>query len=463
MPGSTPERAATPGADAAAGADSAATPGAARVTALRNPLVECADGRMPVLPRSAWLEIDLDALVSNVRLIASLLPAGSRVEPVVKADAYGHGAVAVSRALVADGIASLSVATFDEAVELRQAGIEVPIAVLFPIPPALAPEARRLGLSVTAGDTLLLSRMLEALAEAEGPAAAEGPAGATGAATTLAPLAIQVEIESGLGRGGVPPEAAADIARRIAASPHARLAGVWSHLQAADDAGRTEGQRGRFDRAWGLLDAAGFHIAPHHLAATGGVLRGAEARDEVVRIGIAQHGLVPDGLAVSGPGAEVAARLRPVMSLRARPVRVADLPAGSGVSYGPTFTTSRPSRIATLPVGYADGYPRAFSNRAQVLVRGMRVPQVGTVAMDAVMVDVTDVPGPAVSVDDEFTLLGRQGEECISATEMARWGATISYEVLAGMSARLPRVYYAAARTLGVRTVAMTEEGGGRG
>jgi alanine racemase len=142
------------------------------------------------------------------------------------------------------------------------------------------------------------------------------------------------------------------------------------------------------------------------------------------------------------------------MALRARAVRVAWLEAGSGISYGPTFRTVRRSRIATLPLGYADGYRRLFSNRAQVLVRGVRAPQVGTVAMDAVMIDVTDVPGPEVTVDDEFTLLGAQGAGRVDAAEMARWGDTISYEVLAGWSGRLPRVYYSAARAVGLRTTA---------
>ena len=151
------------------------------------------------------------------------------------------------------------------------------------------------------------------------------------------------------------------------------------------------------------------------------------------------------------------------MSLRARPVRVVWLEAGSGVSYGPTFTTSRRSLIVTLPLGYADGYPRSLSNKAQVLVRGMRVPQVGTVAMDAIMVDVTDVPGPPVTIDDEFTLIGEQGGERISALEVARWGNTISYEVVAGMSGRLPRVYYAAAEAVAMRAVACeTSRGWGK-
>ena len=195
-------------------------------------------------------------------------------------------------------------------------------------------------------------------------------------------------------------------------------------------------------------------LPARHLTASGGLLAATAGTYDVVRIGLAQYGLVPDGLTVVARSRIVAAGLRPVMALRARPVRVAWLDAGTGVSYGPTFTTARRSRIATLPLGYADGFPRSLSNKAQVLVRGVRAPQVGTVAMDAIMVDVTDVPGPEVTVDDEFTLIGEQGGDRISALEMARWGNTISYEVIAAMSGRLPRVYYAAAEAVALRTVA---------
>ena len=147
------------------------------------------------------------------------------------------------------------------------------------------------------------------------------------------------------------------------------------------------------------------------------------------------------------------ARFRPVMSLVARAVRVADLPAGTGISYGPTFRTARPSRIATLPLGYGDGWSRALSNRAGALVRGLRVPLVGNVAMDAVMVDVTDVPGPPVDLGDEFVLIGRSGDERITVEELARRRTTNTWEVVTAMSRRLPRVYHAAAGPVGLRTL----------
>jgi alanine racemase len=433
-------------------------PAGTRLLATRQPLIAAGPGgALPPLPKTAWLEIDLDALVANVRLMHDLLPDGVRVEPVIKADAYGHGAVAVARALVADGVQSVGVATYDEALELRQAGIDVPIVILFPIPAELAPSAMAHRMSITVGDQLLLTRTLAALDAAPGPAGGIAPAAADRC------LAIHLEVETGLGRGGAHPQDVAGIAAQIEANPRARLAGLWSHLQASDNAPITSRQDARFAAAAGLLEDAGVSLPARHLAASGGVLAATAGTYDVVRVGLAQYGIVPDGLAVSAANSAAATRLRPVMSLRARPVRVAWLEAGTGVSYGPTFTTTRRSRIATLPLGYADGFPRSLSNKAQVLVRGMRVPQVGTVAMDALMVDVTDVPGPAVTIDDEFTLIGEQQGERISAVEVAQWCNTISYEVVTAMSGRLPRVYYAAAEAVAMRAVACdASQGPGR-
>ena len=404
-----------------------------RITATRLPLIEVEPGgELPPLPRTAWLEIDLDAIVSNVRLMRGLVPAGVRVEPVVKADAYGHGAVAVARALIADGAASLGVATFDEALELRQAGVEVPILILFPIPAEHAPAARGLGLSITGGDRELLARTLAALEAA--------PDDAPGAVPDR--IAVHLEIETGLGRGGVHPEEA---------------------LEAAGDAAITAGQERRFGDATQLLEAAGVTLPTLHIVASGALLAATSGTYDVVRAGIAMYGMVPDGLVEAESASSAVARLRPAMALRARPVRVAWLDAGTGVSYGPSYVTPRRSCIATLPLGYADGYARGLSNRAQVLVRGIRVPQVGTVAMDAIMVDVTDTPGPPITIDDEFTLLGQQGGDRITAFEVAQWGNTISHEVTAAMSGRLPRVYYAAAEAVGMRAVACDAGMGGAG
>jgi alanine racemase len=383
----------------------------------------------------------------------SSLPPGVRLEAVVKGDAYGHGAVPVARALVGAGVRTLSVATFDEGLELRQAGISVPILVLFPVPPDLVASAMRFRLSITASDATLLWRTLDVV---EGLSDADVAPGRD--------LAIHLEVETGLGRGGLHSTEVAAAAAAIEAAPRARLAGLWSHLQAPTNAELTARQTERLGLASSMLEEVGISGPDRHIAASGGMLASSAPPFDVVRIGLALYGIIPEGLEVDERHAAAAAGLRPILSLRARPVRVTELPAGTGVSYGPTFVTGRDSRIATLPVGYADGWPRSLSNKAQVLVRGRRMPAVGTVAMDAVMVDVTDVPGDPVTVDDEFTLIGRQGDEAVEATEVAQWGNTISYEVVTAMSGRLPRVYYAAARAAQMRAVAYDlGRGGGEG
>jgi alanine racemase len=417
-----------------------------RIAATRHPLVDLtglADpARMVPLPKTAWIDVDLDAIVANARVLERILPAGCRVQPVVKADAYGHGAVAVARALVESGIETLAVATLDEGLELRQAGIEAPILVLFPIPAHTAVAALRNRLAVTVGDRELAGRTLAALA-------------VLGDVAEDDRLAVHVELETGLGRGGIAPAEAVGLIREVEACPQARLAGLWTHLQAAGNRDITAAQEMRFGEAAGLIEAAGLSLPSRHFSASGGILGATAGAYDAVRIGLSIYGLVPDGLEVPSANRAAAGALRPALSLRARPIRVAHLPAGWGISYGPTFTTTRPSVIATLPLGYADGWPRSLTNKAQVLVRGRRVPQVGTVAMDALMVDVTDVPGPAVTIDDEFTLIGRQGDAEITAREVALWGNTISYEVVSGMSGRLPRVYYAAATPVAQRVIAV--------
>jgi len=391
---------------------------------------------LPPLPRTAWAAVDLDRLAANLEVLRGLLPTGTRIDPVVKADAYGHGAVPVALALEVAGADGFGVTTFDEALELRVGGVERPILVLYPIPPAAVREAARERVAITLGDTTLVARTLAAVP-----------------ADLATPLDVHVELETGLGRGGLDPSIALGVARRIASHPALRLAGVWSHLGAAGDPERTRHQRGVFERARLEFGAAGIAVPRWHFVASGGLLAASTDAYDAVRPGLALYGVVPEGLPIAAGRLDAAAALRPVLSLRARPVRVADLPAGVPVGYGASFIPARRTRIATLPIGYGDGYLRALSNRAPVLVRGVRAPVVGTVAMDAITVDVTDVPGPPVSVDDAFVLLGEQGSEAIRAAELAQLGTTISWEILAGMARRLPRVYYAGAVPVGLRTL----------
>jgi alanine racemase len=365
-----------------------------------------------------------------------------RVEPVVKGDAYGHGAPAVARALQAAGADGLSVATFDEAMELRAARVRLPLLVLFPVPAGHADTAARARVALAVGDRRLLADLLRAVALGRRP---RTPA-----------LQLHLEVETGLGRGGLPPEAVVEAAAAIRAAPGVRLAGTWSHLAAAEDLALTAAQVDRFEAALAALAGAGLAPGRRHLAASGGLLVGVPTYD-AIRPGLILYGVPPDGVVPIGAGSDLTDTVRPAMAVRARPIRVAELPAGHGVSYGPSFTTARPSRIATLPIGYGDGWARAGSNRGEALVRGARVPLVGTIAMDAVMADVTDVPGPPVTVDDLFTLIGTDGTEAISATDVARSRTTNSWEVVTAMARRMPRVYDAAAGSVGLRTLIVRE------
>jgi alanine racemase len=353
----------------------------------------------------------------------------------VKADANGHGAIPVARALEAAGADGFAVAVLDEATELRRAGIAVPIVVLYPVPPDLALEAAQASIEVTLGDAEASRRILDAV---EG--AATGPT-----------LDVHVEVETGLGRGGVSLDDLPGLLARIADQSGVRLVGLWSHLTAGEDGPRTIAQADLFERAASHLESPGALRAAvlRHVAASAGILAGSGPAFDLVRPGLSIYGLAPEELGAGG----ARAGLRPAMALYARPVRVADLPTGHGVGYGPAFTTVRPTRVATLPLGYGDGYARTMSHRVDAIVRGRRVPIIGTIAMDAVMADVTDVPGDPVTLDDEFVLLGEQGAERIDAYELARSRTTISWEVVTSMSARLPRVYHAAAGLLVTRTL----------
>ncbi len=401
---------------------------------------------LPPLPRTAWIEIDLDALAANFAIIRELAGPDVRIEPVVKADAYGHGMVPIARALAAAGADGLCVATFDEAVALRSAGIRTRVTVLYPIPPARAPEAALRRIGVAAGDETSLAALTAAMAAAT----SEAEPGAD-------ELHVELEIETGLGRGGVALPRAAAAAATIESAAGVRLAGVWTHLQAVEDPPRTAAQIARFEEALAALAAAGIDVPRRHVAASAALLVSGIPLYDAVRPGLMTYGISPDELdpAILPPAV---LRLRPLLALKARPVRVADLPAGHGISYGPTFVTGRPSRIATLPLGYGDGWPRSLSNCAEALVRGRRVPLVGNVAMDAIMFDVTDVPGRPVGVDDEFVLIGSQGSDRIAVLDLARSRNTNTWEVVTTTSRRVPRVYHASAGPVGIRTLESVED-----
>lgn len=398
------------------------------------------DAGLPMLPRTSWLRVDLDLLASNLAALRALAGDRVAVHVVVKADAYGHGAVPVARALEAAGADGFCVASFDEALELRAGGVRAPVVVLYAAPAVHVAEAARRGIALTVADDVLLGRTLDAVAAARA------------AGTLRRSVAIHLQVETGLGRDGVLPEAVVDAAGRVRATPGARLAGVWSHLAAPADRASAGRQAEAFADVAVRLDGARIARRTDHLSASGGVIAASVPAHDAVRIGIAAFGIAPDALLDDPVVAERLATIRQVASLHALPVRVVDLPAGHGVGYGPSFVTARPSRIATLPIGYADGWRRAYEG-APVLVRGQRVPTVGRVSMDSVTVDVTDVPGAPVTVDDEFVLFGAQGAERVGVEELARRGDTIAYEVIALLGRRLTRVYDSRTGIEGVRTL----------
>ncbi|HEY8208018.1 MAG TPA: alanine racemase [Myxococcaceae bacterium] len=374
---------------------------------------------LDLLIRPTRAVINLGALERNYRAIRALAPA-LEVLAMVKANAYGHGAPAVAHRLEEVGVRLLGVALVEEGIELRNAGVRAPILVM--------------GGSYHGGYDVMVECDLTATVfredHVEALAAAARRAGKT--------VAAHLKVDTGMGRLGASLQELPGLLDRLRRSPQIRLEGLASHLACADvqDSPITRAQLECWDVARRQVEDAGFHPELRHLSNSSALLGMEEARRggafNLVRPGLALYGLAP------APWLEGRAPLEPALSWKTGIVHLKEIPAGAPVSYGATWTASRPSLIATLPVGYADGYGRCYSNRASVLVRGQRAPVVGRVCMDMCMVDVTDVPGAAMG--DEVVLLGRQGDESISAGELAKIAGTIHYEVLCGVGARVPRV-----------------------
>jgi alanine racemase len=363
--------------------------------------------------RPTWAEIDLGAFRRNVDAVARRLPERSRLVPVLKANAYGHGAVEIARACNHDRVAMLAVALLEEALTLRHGGIALPILVLG------AMTREQLALAADNGFV-------------PGVVGPEELAAACEVARER-DLAIHLKLDSGMGRMGLTDADLTAAAERIRSTPRLRVDAIYTHFANASDAYDpfTERQSETFQRMLTALREAGVEAPLHHTSNSAATMRGFVAAGDYARTGIVLYGAAP-----LDQGGE---RLEPVLRWRTEIVRLKTLPPGHGIGYGTTFHTERESRIATLPVGYADGYDRLLSNKGEVLVRGVRAPVVGRVSMDLVTVDVTDVDGAAVG--DEVVLLGRQGTEEISAEEHALKTGTIAYEVFCRISARVPRLY----------------------
>ncbi len=372
----------------------------------------------PLAPRPTWLEVDLSVLDANARNLQRALPPGCRMMAVVKANAYGHGALESARTLLRAGATYLGVAVLTEALQLRRAGIDADILVLGWIPP----EDYGISLTHNITHTIYSSEEAKALGEK---------------ALEMKTLArAHLKVDTGMGRLGVPPSPVGlEEAIAIKGTPGIDLEGVYSHMATADEADKAYSRRQGelFASFISHLEEDGITFKLRHLANSATLLDLPEYAYDMVRPGIILYGLYPSN--------QVNRRISlvPVATWKARVSHVKAMRAGSRIGYGSTFVTERESVIATIPVGYADGYSRALSSRASVLINGQRCPVVGRVCMDQFTVDITDAGG--VSVGDQVVLLGRQGKEEITAEELASHRDTINYEVVAQISARVPRVY----------------------
>ena len=369
----------------------------------------------------AWAEIDLSAIRENFSAARRLLPPGEMLLAVIKANGYGHGALPVAKTLLSLPEGSrpdfFAVATAEEGLELRDGGIGLPILVLGHILPGLYADAVRAGLRLPVDST--------------DEAAAIGDAARKIGKTAL----LHVAVDTGMTRIGFPAEAssAAPI-EAITKLPGVSVEGIFTHLATADetDKSRAERQVKSFFALTDALEARGVSIPIRHVQNSASIASMTPVGD-MARLGISLYGLVPSG--------EVPAKnvgLRPAMALRARVTRLRSVPAGVPVSYGGTFITERETIVATVSAGYADGVPRAISGRGSVLLGGRRVPILGRVCMDQFMVDATDVPG--VKVGDAVTVFGKDGDAEITADELAALAGTIGYEVVCGITERVPRL-----------------------
>lgn len=366
--------------------------------------------------RWAWVEVDLQAVRDNVRALRSLTGPATLFMAVVKADGYGHGAVPVARAALEAGADRLGVATVEEAVALRAAGITAPIQVLSEPPDSSVEEIldHRIVATVT---TLEFAGALARAAVARGTDAA-----------------VHLKVDTGMNRIGVRAEEAPAFARAMMAFPGLRLEGTFTHFATADVPGDWDfgAQLERFRRAIDAMRTERIDPGIVHAANSAATILEPASHFSMVRCGIALYGLHPSDATRARIG------LRPAMAVKARAVLVKRIGLGEGVSYGLTWRASSPTRIATLPLGYADGVHRVLSNRMSVLVGGARCPQVGRVCMDQLMVDVGAAP---VARGDEFVLVGEQGDEAILLDELAQAAGTINYEMACAFGMRLERLY----------------------
>jgi alanine racemase len=366
--------------------------------------------------RPTWVEVDLSAIGHNVQRIKQIVGSGVEVMAVLKADAYGHGALRVARTALLHGASALAVACLSEAITLRENGINAPILILGYTPPWQAAEIARYGLTATVYSLDVAQHLSRA--------AIGRRHGRT---------AVHIKVDSGMGRLGLQPADVVSFADELARLEGLDVQGIFTHFATADssDQEHYSRQHAAFDRVLADLGAHGFAFRYVHAANSAAILAHPEARYNMVRLGLAMHGLDPS------PDVRCPSGFRRALSFKTQVAQVKSFPSGSCISYGCRFVTARPSRIAVIPVGYGDGFRRSPRNWGEVLVRGRRAPIVGTVCMDMCMIDVTEIPG--VRPGDEVILIGRQGDDAITVEDVAERLGTINYEVVTQILARVPR------------------------
>ena len=369
------------------------------------------------LCQRAWVEIDRTALSHNVRQLRQFLAPHTQLMAVVKADAYGHGAIMVAQTALESGAAGLCVATVEEGIQIREAGIEAPILLLGA---TNTPEQVRAIAYWQLEPTICTPQQALIFSET-----------LAGVNTSLP---VHLKLDTGMSRLGMPWQEATEFAQLVQGLRHLKIASIYSHLATADSLDPTvmNQQHQRFEVAISQLNTAGIIPPRLHLANSAATLADPKLHYDLVRVGLALYGLYP------AEHLQDVIHLKPVMQVKARVTQVKTIPAGTGVSYGYKFIAKKQMRLAVVGIGYADGIPRLLSNKMTVLIRGQKVQQIGAITMDQLMLDVSEIPD--LQTGEVITLIGKDGDVEISADDWANSLGTISWEILCGFKHRLPRV-----------------------
>jgi alanine racemase len=377
------------------------------------------------LLRPAYLEVDLDALVYNIRNIKKRLGKDVELMAIVKADGYGHGAYEVAKVALENGAGSLGVAILEEGIQLREKGIKAPIVNLFPEPPERAEKVVEYDLDQVITDLEFVKKLSQ---EAKKQNKCSN---------------VFIEIDTGLGRYGIPPQETVELVKRIKELGNVRLKGIFSQFSTADQRKKdfASHQLSLFKKTLDELESFSNHtcselvepIPIKSIANSGAVLDIPASYFNHVRVGHLLYGLYPS------PETSESIKVRPTMSLKSKVIFIKQVEKGTPISYGKTYIVKKKTKIATIPLGYADGYSRLLSNKGEVLIRGKKTKVLGRVCMDAFMVDVSGIP--EVKLGDEVVVMGRQGKDEITAHDLGTWTNTFAYEIMTRMGKRLPVVY----------------------